>query len=170
MDEGEHPAVSIGGGDAGAKLDLGIGKHRCERGARREAGRGACVALVGARRQRDFDAGEANLAPICQREASAIGDRTNFSRTGKLEEAAARWPALRMRARHGQGDRTSHAAYPRSACRSDVPTPAHGLTKRLEWGGTAAIRASRPAFRRCSGRIYGARGHASGAVSGPARW
>jgi hypothetical protein len=43
-----------------------------------------------------------------------------------------------VRTRRRQGHHAGHAAYPTPACKSDVPPPAHAVTKRSEWGGTAA--------------------------------
>src|SRR5262245_13994112 len=142
--ECEHSAVAIGGRDGLTKLDRLIGKNRCERRSRRSAGIYAALARPG--REGDLDGGQANFAPIVERKAAAVDDRTDLARSGGLEAASARRGAFRARVRRRQGHHAGHAAYPTPACKSDVPTPAHAVTKRSEWGGTAAMWAFRPAF------------------------
>src|SRR5262249_16950612 len=89
--------------------------------------------------ERNFDAREANLAPVLEDEAAAVGDRTNASRAGDIEPASAQRTALRACGRRRQDDGASHARNPAKPRKSDVPTPAHPATKPLEWGGTAAM-------------------------------
>src|SRR5262245_37255168 len=130
--ECEHPAVAIWGRDGLTKFDRLICKDRCERHSRRSAGGGRCAALARPGRERDLDCGQANFAAIVERKAAAVDNRTDLAGSGGLETASARRSGFRACARRREGHQAGHAAYPTPACKSDVPTPAHAVTKRSE--------------------------------------
>src|SRR5262249_17024804 len=119
---------------------------------------GARPRLTGGRRERNLDGREADLAPVVEDEAAAVGDRTNLSCAGDLEPASAQRTVLCARGRRRQGGGRHPARNPAKSRKSDVPTPAHAATKPSEWGGTAATpaRPCRPALRRSRVVLQGA--------------
>src|SRR6516162_8825455 len=159
VDHGERAAVTIGAGGVLAQLNNALPReHRFERRAGRNTSLGARPRVTGGGRERNLDGREANLAPVVEDEAAAVGDRTNLSCAGDLEPASAQRTVLCARGRRRQDDGADHARNPAKPRKSDVPTPAHAATKPSEWGGTAAMLAwpRRPALRRSRVVLRGA--------------
>src|SRR5262249_56592597 len=86
--QGERAAVAVGTRLVLAQLDALTRKHRFERCAGRKTSLGARPRLTGGGRERNLDGREANLAPVVEDEAAAVGDRTNLSCAGDLEPAS----------------------------------------------------------------------------------
>ena len=120
--EGNGAAVAIGERTVLTKLHRSIREHRLQRRAGRKTSFRRRPGFTGSGRERDFDTGEANLAPS---ETAAVGDRTNLCRAGSLESASGR----AFRPRGSRRQHHGHAANPR---KSDVPAPAHAATKPSE--------------------------------------
>src|SRR5262245_20558224 len=158
VDHGERAPVAVGTRPALAQLDALTRNHRFERGAGRKTSLGARPRLTGGGRERNLDDREANLAPVVEDEAAAIGDRTNLSCAGDLEPASGQRTVLCARGRRRQDDGANHARNPAKPRKSDVPTPAHAATKPSEWGGTAATlaRPRRPALHHSRVVLQGA--------------
>src|SRR5262249_16507202 len=166
VDHGERAAVAVGTRLVLAQLDALTRNHRFERRAGRKTSLGAPPPLTGGRRprltggrrERNLDGREANLAPVVEDEAAAVGDRTNLSCARDLEPASAQRTVLCARGRRRQDDGANHARNPAKPRKSDVPTPAHAATKPSEWGGTAATlaRPRRPALHRSRVVLRGA--------------
>jgi hypothetical protein len=133
-------AVAVGRGLALAQLDCLAGKERGERGAGCLAGVGACAGLAGLRRQWNFNRREADFPPIVEKEAAAIGNGDHLSGPGRARAADPRggWIGLREGVPDRANDRSGQAE--NLTAPGDTPTPTHGLTERLELGGTAAGR------------------------------
>src|SRR5262249_38612112 len=126
--EGNGAAVAIGERTVLTKLHRSIREHRLQRRAGRKTSFRRRPGFTGSGRERDFDTGEADLAPILESETAAVGDRTNLCRAGSLESASGR--AFRARgSRRQHHGHAGHAANPR---KSDVPAPAHAATKPSE--------------------------------------
>src|SRR6516164_4178184 len=150
VDHGERTAVTVGDRPILTQLDALTREHRFEGRAGRKSSLRARPRFAGGKCERNFDAREANLAPVLEDEAAAVDDRTNLSGAGDLELASGQRTALRACGRRRQDDGASHARNPAKPRKSDVPTPAHPATKPSEWGGTAAMLtgARRPALHR----------------------
>src|SRR5262249_51523530 len=136
---GARATVTVGARSVLTQLDALPREHRFEGRAGRKSSLGARTGFAGGGWERNFNTREANLAPVLEGEAAAVGDCTNVSRAGDLESTGAQRTALRARGRRRQDDGTSHARNPAKPRKSDVPTPAHSATKPSEWGGTAAM-------------------------------
>src|SRR5262249_56791911 len=128
-DGGARAPVAVGPRLVLAQLDALTRKHRFERGAGRKTSLGARPRLTGGGRERNLDGREANLAPVVEDKAAAVGDRTNLSCAGDLEPASGQRTVLRARGRRRQDDGANHARNPAKPRKSDAPTPAHAATK-----------------------------------------
>ena len=86
--EGDGAAVAIGERTVLTELHRSIREHRLQRRAGRKTSLRRRPRFTGSGRERDFDTGEANLAPILESETAAVDDRTNLGRAGRAESAS----------------------------------------------------------------------------------
>src|SRR5262245_40785809 len=139
VDHGERAPIAVSAGPVLTQLDGLIREHRFECRAGRKMSLGPRSGFTGGGRQRSVNGREANLAPVIEDEAAAVGDRTNLSCAGGLEPASGQRTTLRACGRRRKDNGANHARNPAKPRKSDVPTPAHAATKPSEWGGTAAM-------------------------------
>jgi hypothetical protein len=147
MDKSQCPVVAVGR-TVLTELDVLVRNDRSERVAGGDARVRPRPDFTGPGRQRDFNAGQPNLAPVVKDKAPSVSDGTDFTRAGNLETANRRRRAfLRADAHHQLERRAGHAENLTKPRKSDDP-PAHAATRRSEWGGTAAMGAPGRAFSR----------------------
>ena len=120
--------------------------------ARAAARLGPGSEVARSRRERHFNAGEADFAPVLERKAAAVGNGTNLSGARGLEPAGGRRTAFRVRPLRGQENDAGHAGNPTKPCKSALPTSAHASAKRRN--GAALRRCEHPSALSRGGLLW----------------